>query len=511
MTLSLRLRVLLLLLAVNVAVVGGQALYLARGLVQNSTETADRSVRGLVSAVRGQIRPGTGVNAVKILGWTEWEQLADVLIVDRRIGETAGGRLYPQGLALNPRGSAHRPADFDHQGIYGAIRLAVAGGEPVENVAGGTVLPIEHESGVWGGVWYRIDPQIDINALITRFFLPTFLVSTLLISLVTFSGLRRFVLEPVERLAAASRRIAAGDHGVEVEELPHKDELSELVRAFNAMTLEMREAEVKLEREVSEATAHARQAEAAAMTQRRLAATGELAAGIAHEINNPLGGLQNAVEALGRADLPEAKRAQYLALLQGGLERIRATVGQLLRFTPRRQQTALVAVDRPAEGVALVVEVEGTAHAVTWQPETWPEELRASLAALQPIRGEEGELGQAVLNLLVNALDALGGATHGSPRIEVRLERPPHELRIRVADNGPGVEPEVLDRVRDLFFTTKEVGQGSGLGLAIVHNVVESHGGRLELESRPGQGFAATLVLPEAPGTTEGPGSGPDR
>src|SRR5262249_35837030 len=110
-----------------------------------------------------------------------------------------------------------------------------------------------------------------------------------------------------------------------------------------------------LEREVARATEKARAAEAAAMTQRRLAATGELAAGVAHEINNPLGGLLNAAESLSRENLPEAKRAQYESLLRNGLERIQATVGRLLRLAPRQAKPQPVALVQPViDAIALV-------------------------------------------------------------------------------------------------------------------------------------------------------------
>jgi two-component system C4-dicarboxylate transport sensor histidine kinase DctB len=283
------------------------------------------------------------------------------------------------------------------------------------------------------------------------------------------------------------------------------------------MTVEVRDAEERLAREVREATAKARQAEAAAMTQRRLAATGELAAGIAHEINNPLGGLQNAVEVLARGSLPAPKREQYFELLRAGLERIRATVGQLLRFTPRHTNAAPLRplrVERPiqdalalvrhraqAQGVELVVSCAGASAPASGA--AWPAALAARLAELPAVLGEEGELGQALLNLLVNALDAVReGLADGAraPRIEVELGARAGELSIAVIDNGPGVGPAELGRIGDLFYTTKEVGQGTGLGLPIVHNVAAAHGGRLELESRPGAGFRATLVLPAAPG-----------
>ena len=543
MSLSLRQRVLLLLLAINVAVVSAEVMYLAREQARRSAESTERQALGLL---RGLVVPGA-VNVVHILRWPEWSVMSDALIADRSVGESAGGQLRPQGVALNPLGSEHRPADFDYEAVYGAIGLAVAAAEPIEDVAGGRVVPIASDrGGVWGGLWYRYRPAIDVSGLIVNAFLPIFLVSTLLLSLVTFVVLRRLVVEPVEELAAAARRVAAGDLEARVQEPARRDELTELVRAFNAMTLEVRQAEARLEREVREATAHARRAEAAAMTQRRLAATGELAAGIAHEINNPLGGLQNAARALARPELPEGKRARYLELLEGGLERIRATVEKLLRFTPRGAGASSLRAVNPArpvldalalvrhrareEGVALALELAGR-RTVLPPDGARPAELERELGALPTVIVEEGELGQAVLNLLVNALDALAsepdraraGVGARAPRVVVGLEFREaggggRDLVVSVSDNGPGIPRDELDRVRDLFYTTKEVGKGSGLGLAMVHNVAEAHGGELRLENLPPArdgGLRAVLVLPDAPrpsGAAEAePGGGGDQ
>jgi signal transduction histidine kinase len=131
------------------------------------------------------------------------------------------------------------------------------------------------------------------------------------------------------------------------------------------------------------------------------------------------------------------------------------------------------------------------------------------------VLGQANELGQAVLNLLVNALDAIGtkprvdaGETGrgAKPRghVEVRIEQRPvpiadqitDQIVLSIADDGPGVRAEELARVADLFYTTKDVGKGTGLGLSIVHGVVTSHGGRVHLESTPGVGFRVELSLP---------------
>jgi signal transduction histidine kinase len=113
---------------------------------------------------------------------------------------------------------------------------------------------------------------------------------------------------------------------------------------------------------------------------------------------------------------------------------------------------------------------------------------------LPPVLGEANVLAQAVLNLLVNSLDALEGASGG--RIGIDVARAGSEIVLSVQDDGPGVSEEELPHVADAFYTTKEVGKGTGLGLAIVHNVAASHGGRVVLRSTPGEGFRAEIHLP---------------
>jgi signal transduction histidine kinase len=380
----------------------------------------------------------------------------------------------------------------------------------MDDVAGGRVVPIDTPNGMWGACWYRITPDLGARPRLAGYFVLLLVGSTVLLTAGTFFALRRTVLDPVSELTGAAQRVALGDLSVRVDVPEQSDELAELSRTFNSMVGEVRGFNERLEREVQLATEQARRAEAAAMTQRRLAATGELAAGIAHEINNPLGGLLNAVERLKADQLPPAKRSQYLDLLAGGLERIRDTVGRLLRFTPRQAHRSPVRILQPVvdavslvrhraarQGVALVISDGDLAS----DADPLPSELAARLEALPVIDGEAHELGQAVLNLLVNSLDALEGAAHGHGRIEIVLATMADAalgecVTLEVSDNGPGVSRDELGRVSDLFYTTKEVGKGTGLGLAIVHNVVAGHGGKVELDSAPGAGFRVKITLP---------------
>jgi len=408
----------------------------------------------------------------------------------------------PEGVAIHPLGAAHRRATVDVQAIYRAIADAIESGEPIEDVEGGRVTPIEFGDFVWGGFWYRVPEPEGLFALFVRYLLWPFVFATALLVAGTFFAMQKFVLEPVEELAWAARRVAAGDLSVRLPVPRRKDEMAALIDGFNRMTAEVEDFHALLEREVREAREEARRAEAAAMTQRRLAATGELAAGIAHEINNPLGGLLNAIDVLERDDVRPERRQSYLELLRSGLERIRATVGQLLRFTPRAQPEvgAVRLVGPTCDAIGLVrhraaglnVEIRFNGAPATHED---PASERERAELLPAIRGASTELAQAVLNLLVNALDAL--EERGGPGlVDVRLEHVDDELVLTVEDDGPGVAPDVLERVADLFYTTKDVGRGSGLGLSFVYNAVSACHGRVELDSAPGAGFRAELRFP---------------
>jgi len=510
MKLSLAARVLLLLALINLVAFVAAGVVLERRSSAKSELQASQFVQRLESTILSAERPGVE----RILEWPSWSDVRDAyLIVDRFPPRIEADRIQLRGLAINPVGSVARGPRFDEQAVLRAMLAAYESGSPVEDVEDGVAVPFDALPGSWGACWFRRDGHVDVG-LVVRNLLPWFLFSTLLLTAVSFVALRRLVLSPVETLARAARRVGAGDLATRVPEPGRDDELADLMRTFNAMTRTVQGFNERLRHEVEQATARAREATSVAMTQRRLAAMGELAAGIAHEINNPLGGLLNAVETLQRRELEPAKRAQYLELLRGGLERIRDTVGQLLRFTPRDACFAavdlvevgvdamgLVAHRAQEEGVALELALPGGAV------------LRAGDAppadgGVPTIQGARNELGQALLNLLVNSLDALAAPRPpGAParRIRLSLSVARNGILLAVEDNGPGVPAEELDRVSDLFYTTKEVGKGTGLGLSLVHSIVDRHDGSVRIASEPGRGFRVELRLPLAgPGAAGG-------
>ena len=179
--------------------------------------------------------------------------------------------------------------------------------------------------------------------------------------------------------------------------------------------------------------------------------------------------------------------------VDGGLSRIQGIVGKLLRFTPRTElaEEIFPFADAARDAVGLV-EHRASALGV---------ELALDLdeVGVSQVRGDQSEIGQAALNLLQNALDALEEGCQGAaPRVEIALRSEGDELVLEIRDNGPGVEEGRLGRLTDLFHTSKDVGRGTGLGLPLAMHVADAHGGRLLLSSPPGEGFHAELCLPRA-------------
>ncbi len=276
--------------------------------------------------------------------------------------------------------------------------------------------------------------------------------------------------------------MAAGDFTKPIPETGAYDEMGQLIRAFNLMI-------EKIGEHHREAQGRLTQTQRRLFAAQRLSATGTLAAGIAHEINNPLGGMVNAARALRDGKLDPGKQREYLELILDGLERVRTIVQKILQFRPRPVEPRPVQVREAVEKAIAFMEHRARAKEVTLRNELPPD--------LPVVTGDPLELQQAFLNILMNAADA---CVMGEGVVTVSARATPEGLGVSVADNGCGMDPEELARCTDLFFTTKDVGEGTGLGLAVAHSIVANHGGRLEIASERGRGTTVTLFFPPATG-----------
>jgi two-component system NtrC family sensor kinase len=231
----------------------------------------------------------------------------------------------------------------------------------------------------------------------------------------------------------------------------------------------------------------------------RLASLGRLAAGVAHEINNPLAYVALNVESIERAAAapavsPAALEAIRVAAADArdGTERMRSVVRALGAFS-REEEGAVGAVDlhRVLDGAVRLSEnnIRHRGRIVT--------EYRAT----REVRGNELRLGQVFVNLLVNASAALRDDTPDENEIRVVTFDVGEHVKVEVCDNGVGIAPEIIGRIFDPFFTTKAVGEGTGLGLSISHGIVSAFGGDIAVESRLGEGatFRVSLVAEEPP------------
>ena len=226
----------------------------------------------------------------------------------------------------------------------------------------------------------------------------------------------------------------------------------------------------------------------------RLASLGELAASIAHEINNPLAVISESAGWLrSRIDDEDLSVAQLEASVGAALDKIDSAVERAARISRN-----FLSFSRAPD--TMVREVDLGELATEIRELT----MRSAIAAnidIRVDRGRDGEgrvvtdpyqLRQVLLNLVTNALHAVGR----DGRVEIVVEGEPTHAGLAVTDNGPGIAEEHLERIFEPFFTTKEEGKGTGLGLAVSRGIVEKLGGRLEVENRPGKGCTFRVVLP---------------
>jgi signal transduction histidine kinase len=227
----------------------------------------------------------------------------------------------------------------------------------------------------------------------------------------------------------------------------------------------------------------------------RLASLGILAAGVAHEINNPMASIEAGVESLRRwmDRLPHLEREtegeanEVLTLLEDAVTRCVETTNKLMLLAqPYEIAPTWVDLNRAARDTLSLLAYISRNHGVKSREDLDPE--------LPLIWAKESAIRSVCMNLCLNAVQAM----KGGGELLVRTRRHGVDVRMEVIDNGPGIATSDLSRIWDPFFTTKPVGQGTGLGLSITHQVVRRHGGDISVESRPAEGARFIVTLPVA-------------
>jgi signal transduction histidine kinase len=234
--------------------------------------------------------------------------------------------------------------------------------------------------------------------------------------------------------------------------------------------------------------------EAQLLRENRLASVGQLAAGMAHEINNPLCYLLANLDEIAAAEL-DAPTAEAARDALEGARRVRTIVRDLKTYSRiDDEELASVPLERVIAAALRMVVGEVRHRAV----------LRTELASHPRVRANETRLGQILINLIVNAAQAFpqGGRDN---EIVIGLSEEGDDAVLSVRDNGCGMSPEVLVRVREPFFTTKPVGEGTGLGLSVCDNLVRRFGGQLHIASVAGEGTTVTVRLPRLPAVVTAP------
>jgi signal transduction histidine kinase len=257
------------------------------------------------------------------------------------------------------------------------------------------------------------------------------------------------------------------------------EELGQIILAYSEVTERLQISHDELKTRVEKLQVELGEKNRELERRNRLAALGEMAAGLAHEIRNPLGGIQLYASLLAQdvADRPDS--ANTVRKIVSGVKRLEALVSQVLNFSKDIRADAEEA--DVAEIIREAVEVaEATAHA-----------NGVSVTLLAPsslMRTLDGRLlTQAALNLTLNAIEA------GGEHVDVTLTEADGRMSLVIEDDGPGIPADLLDRIFNPFFTTKD--DGTGLGLSIVHRIVEAHGGAISATNRPGGGARFELRI----------------
>ncbi len=324
-------------------------------------------------------------------------------------------------------------------------------------------------------------------------------VGILVVALLTGAFIWRYLGKPVREIRSGTERLTAGELGYQIH-VHSEDELGELATSFNSMSLQVEKANEEitawartLEERVDEKTAELKRVHEHMLHTEKLTSLGKLAAVVAHEINNPLSGILTYAKLLKkwleRTDVEERKKTEMiecLVLIESESKRCGELVKSLLTFSrnaPLNIQRSNInaVVERCVRLVKPKADISGV-------------EIQSALdPGLPLVQCDPAQIEQVMLALVMNAFDAMPRG--GNIWLKTTFNAESNSIALQIRDDGSGIPDELLPRMFEPFFTTKG-SKGVGLGLAISRNIVDRHNGKIEVQSKPGQGTTFTISIP---------------
>lgn len=338
-------------------------------------------------------------------------------------------------------------------------------------------------------------PYRDLKKEVIRTFLTITFIGVILVILISYY-IAGSITKPLQNIVSVTRKVANGDMSHEVKVNP-RDEMGYLATSFNKMIGRLKNAREELEKwgrmleqKVEERTKELQSAQDQILRSERLAALGRLAAGVAHEMNNPLTGILLFTQSLLKRTKDDPTIQEDLKVIEQEIIRCSRIVRSLLDFSREtKPKKVLTQINQVIESTLSLVENQADFHDICIMKELNP--------SIPTIPLDANQMQQVLMNIIINSADAMPGG--GTLTIKSSLSSQDNFVEVKIADTGCGISKEVIDRIYDPFFTTKERKKGTGLGLAVSYGIIEKHQGFILVESEEGKGTTFTIRLPIHP------------
>jgi signal transduction histidine kinase len=345
--------------------------------------------------------------------------------------------------------------------------------------------------------------------------------------------LSRVLVKPLKDLVRLTQKISEGDFSQTIE-VTSKNEIGQLLSSFNRMTEKLKENQESIEKNLKSielANKKLKQAQEELIRTEKLASIGRFAAGVAHEVGNPLGAILGYTSILDKGGIDQEESKDYLKRIENEIERINRIVRELLDFSrPSKHEIRGIEVNSIVKNTLSLLSHQKNFKNIETQLELQPD--------LPMIKGDESQFSQVLINIILNAMDAMPNGGHLKiqtenlfannlfgdglqPLFPPRRKGDPMEsdysqlrkpdpfsalltkfskgdqfVKIMISDTGVGIEQDNLEKIFDPFFTTKGPDKGTGLGLSISLSIIESMGGRIRVESEVGKGSTFEIYFP---------------